>query len=55
MKFASVPSWDIALVAPNCLVTMTPIEPAKLVTNAIIKKSANITIIARMFPFFLLI
>ena len=46
MKLARVPSCERALDAPNWLVTITPIEPARLVTNAIMKKSANITIIA---------
>ena len=46
MKFASVPSCDRALEAPNWALTITPIEPAKLVTNAIMKKSANITMMA---------
>ena len=51
MKLARVPSWERALEAPNWLVTMTPIEPARLVTNAIMKKRANMIAIARTLVF----
>ncbi len=43
MKLASVPSCESALLAWNWFLTMTPIDPAKLVTKAIMKNSANIT------------
>ena len=46
IKLASVPNCERALLAPNWFVTTTPIEPARFVTNAIIKKRANITTIA---------
>lgn len=49
-KFAAEPSWDAVLDAPNWFLTMTPIEPAKFVTNAIMKKSANIVAMAATFP-----
>ena len=51
MKFARVPSWDMALDAPNWLVTTTPIDPARLVTNAIMKNNANITMITGRLEF----
>ena len=46
MKLARVPSWESAFEAPNWFVTITPIEPARFVTNAIMKNRANITTIA---------
>jgi len=51
MKLASVPSCERALLAPNCVLTMTPIDPAKLVTNAIMKKSRNMTAMTKTLLF----
>ena len=48
MKLANVPNCAIALEAPNCVFTITPIEPAKLVTKAIMKNKRNITTMGRM-------
>lgn len=51
MKFAREPSCERAFDAPNWFVTITPMEPARLVTKAIMKNKANIMIIAGRFEF----
>ena len=38
--------------APNWFLTMMPIEPAKFVTNAIMKNSMNMIAIANTLPLF---
>ena len=50
MKFAALPSWLSAFDALNWLFAITPMELAKFVTNAIMKKSANIVAMAATFP-----
>ena len=45
MKFTKVPSCAKAFDTPNCALTTTPIDPAKLVTNAIMKNIKYIMII----------
>ena len=45
-----MPSWDRKLEVWNWLLAITPIGVAKLVTNAIMKKSANIVAMAAILP-----
>ena len=50
MKFAAFPSCESAFEALNWFFAITPIGLAKLVTNAIMKKSANIVAMANTLP-----
>ena len=49
-KFAALPSCDRKFDTWNWFLAITPIGVAKFVTNAIIKKSANIVAIAATLP-----
>ena len=49
-KFAALPSCESAFDALNWFLAITPIGLAKLVTNAIMKKSANIVAMANRLP-----
>ena len=49
-KFAAEPSCEAMLDAPNWFLTMMPIDPAKFVTKAIMKKRANMIAIAATLP-----
>ena len=52
IKFARFPSWDIALVAPNWDLTITPIGFWSPVTKEIIAKRKNMIAMARTLLFF---
>ncbi len=48
MKFAALPSCDCQLAKSNCSFTITPSGFCNPVTNAIMKKSANIMIMGKV-------
>ena len=50
MKFAAFPSCESAFDAWNWFLAITPMGLAKFVTNAIMKKRANIVAIANTLP-----